>query len=192
MRHFKDFFSRKVIFSIRDLTLMGVMLAICVCLNVLLTKYITPDFKLINISYLPGVIVSVMLGPVAALVYGFAADTLKFLTLPSGPYVFGYAFSEMLTYLIYSVFFFDRRYKRLWQITLAALLSQFVVLCVVTMGVNYIWQILYFGDTAGKFFTAGRMLNRAIQFPAHVALVAAAAKLGYFLESRSSFTNRKK
>jgi len=187
MRVFKDFFSAKNVFSVRNVVLMGVMLALCVVINFLTTKYATADFKLISFSYLPGVAVSGLLGPWAALAYGFAADILKYITLPVGPYIFGYTLSEMVMNLIYAAFFFRRKYRRPWALPLAAVLAQLSVMAVVTMGINYIWQIMYFSGAAGGFFAVGRMINRIVQFPVHVILVIAVAKFAEVLGKRGRF-----
>jgi ECF transporter S component (folate family) len=188
------FFGAAGVFSPRNVVFMGMMLALCVSLNFAFTKYVSPDFKVINVSYVPGVAVAALLGPWAALAFGFAADSLKFLTFPQGGYAFGYAISEMVTYFIYSAFFFRRgtlagtgpRKFSLKHDVPAAAFAFLTVTLVVTLGINYIWQRIYFGPSA-SFFSAGRMINRLIQFPLHVSLVALSAKAARLLGLRYNF-----
>lgn len=188
MGHIKEFFNlknAKAAFGPRGLALMGVMLACAYVLNSVATIYITPSYRLVSIAYLPDVITGALLGPWAALAFGFAADTVKYLAKPAGPWFPGYALSEMATCFIYAAAFYKREKTGVVRTVLRALLAQLAVLIFVTMGLNYLWDTLMYGGKASEFFAAGRMINRAAQYPAHAALVAATARLAYLISGRT-------
>ena len=160
------FFPSRSEFGIHGLVLMGVMLALTVVLDICTTLYISSSEKAISLSYLPGVVVAVLYGPAAALFYGFASDTAKFFINNHGfAYHPGYAISEALTLLFYSLLMF-RRPVRPWKVILARVLF----LVFVVFGLNYIWAIQLQGSTAAKYFQIERLVRNLTLFPLHAAL----------------------
>jgi ECF transporter S component (folate family) len=162
----KDFFSWSGIFSLRNTVIMGMLIAVSAVLS-RFSVYLSPTMKVISVSYLPGVAAATLFGPWAALTFGLAADTVNFLAQPQGPYFFGYAISEMLTYFIYACFLYRQPF-RIWKAAVARML---ILICIV-FGLNFCWSAMLYGASAGKYFTGLRLLNNLIQFPIHTALVA--------------------
>jgi ECF transporter S component (folate family) len=159
-------FRLKGVFSLRHLVVMGVLLAFATILaSPMFTIYLTPTFKAISFSYLPGVLVACMFGPWAGCIYGFAIDTLGYVVNPVGGYFPGYALSEMVTYFVYALLLFGRK-PTLPRIAIARL----IVVILVHMGLNFLWMWLMYGGTAGAFYTGARLINNLVQFPFHVAL----------------------
>jgi ECF transporter S component (folate family) len=164
-----EFFSKKDVFTVKHLALMAVLLAIRFVLNLpFLTIYITPHFKLITFSYLANATVAMLFGPIAGLLFAFAGDTLGFFASfgTGGAYFPGFALSEMTTTFIFALFFFKRRIT--WQrVTIAWILN----LAIVLLGMNCLWLILVYGESAGMVFTAARFISNTAQSPVHIVLL---------------------
>ncbi len=161
----KEFFSPKRVFSLRNIIIMGLMAAIAAVLSVFRLD-ITPTFRAISFTYLPGAMVALLFGPWAALVYGFVADTVQFLARPQGPYFPGFAISEMVGCFIYACFLYKRPVTYL-----RALLARAVVVVVVILGLNYLWNYMMMGQAAGSYFTGVRLINNLVQLPFHALLI---------------------
>jgi ECF transporter S component (folate family) len=163
-----EFFSGKNVFTAKSLAIMAVLLAIRFVLNMpFLTIYITPEFRLITFSYLTDALTAMLFGPIAGLLFAFAGDLIGFFASSGsgGAYFPGFALSEMITCLIFAVFFFRRRIT--WfRVTVAWILH----LAVVLLGINSLWLILMYGMDAGTVFTAVRLVGNILQSPVHIAL----------------------
>jgi len=166
-----SFFTLKDVFTLRNTVVMGMLLAIGVVLDQF-SIYITPTFKAISFAYLPGVMVSMLFGPWAAILYGFAFDSLGFFINSHGnSYFFGYALTAMVTYLIYAVFMYQRPVK-VWRVAIA----RGVVLLAVVFGLNFLWDYMMYHKAAGAYFTGVRLVNNLVQYPFHVVLTAFLAR----------------
>jgi ECF transporter S component (folate family) len=163
----RKFFSPKGVFSPRNVTYMAMMLAFATILSLPgLTIYLSPTFKAVSFSYLPGVMVAAAFGPWAGAVFGVAVDTLGYFINPAGPYFPGYALSEMATYFIFACFLYRRKF------TLRRVAAAYAIrLIVVVFGMNSVWMIPLGGMAASAFFTGARVINNLVQFPFHVALI---------------------
>lgn len=144
---------------------MGLLVAISAVLTPF-TIWLTPQQKLTNLSFLPLAVGAVVLGPVPALLMGFASDTINYLINPMGAYFPGYALSLMLSCLIYALWQYKRPLK-LWRIICA----QFCNVVIVYLGVNFVWRTIQSGTAAAAFFTGTRLISNAIQFPVIVVVV---------------------
>lgn len=140
---------------------------------------ITPQQKLVTLYFLPLAVGAVVLGPVAALLIGFAADTINFLVRPMGPYFFGYAISLMLSCLIYALWQYNRPLK-LWRIICAQLCN----IVFIYFGVNFIWQTILYGTTVSKFFSVTRLISNTIQFPIVIIVVYGLSRTALTLMKR--------
>jgi len=94
-------------FTTKKIVVMGLMIALAIILSSF-DIWITPSFKLFSIIYLPSAIVSIIYGPIAGLVFGFASDFATYIARPNGPYFLGYALSTMVANLIYGCLLYKR------------------------------------------------------------------------------------
>jgi len=157
---------------------MGMLLALRVILG-FVTIQPVPYFRFFSITFIPMAMVSYLFGPWAALVFGFAGDTLGFITRPMGVYFIGFAISEMAICFIYACFTYKRPVDNLKWLVFRVLLARICIAIFVTFGLNFLWFNLFgaiFGvppaaRQAGVFFIAsGRLLNNIIQLPLFVFL----------------------
>jgi ECF transporter S component (folate family) len=163
------FFSVKGVFGTRNLAVMAVFLAIRTLLGLpFMTIYVGPSFKLITFTYVMDAFTAMLFGPVAGLAFGFAGDTLGFFASlgGGGGYFPGFALSEMATCFIFACFFYKRsvtlpRVAAAWMLNLGAVL----------LGMNSMWLILMYGESAGAVFTFARVVSNLAQSPAHVLIL---------------------
>ena len=166
-------------FTTKKVVVMGLMIALAIILSTF-DIWITPSFKLFSIIYLPSAIVSILYGPIAGLLFGFASDFATYLIKPVGPYFFGYAISAMVANFIYGTIIYNR------PITIARVaISRILVVFVVTLGLNAIWMNMMYGQTAGEFYTGTRLIRNLIQFPLDVALITFISKLAVKIENKT-------
>jgi ECF transporter S component (folate family) len=171
----REFFSTAGVFTVRNVVIMAVLLAIRAILNLpFLTIYLGPNFKLITFSYIADAFTAMLFGPVAGAVFAFAGDTIGFFALmgAGGAYFPGFALSEVVTCFIFACFFYKRK------ITLPKIVWAWLInLGVVLLGMNSVWLILISGMEAGKVFALARIVSNIVQSPAHIAIL-------YFLLTR--------
>ncbi|MEG0771506.1 MAG: folate family ECF transporter S component [Clostridia bacterium] len=152
-------------FKVKNLTVMGILLAMAVVIN-FVSFYATATFRIFSIAYIPGMVVSMLFGPIAGGVFALASDTVCYLTKSAGGYFFGYAISALVMNVIYAIFLYKQKLK-LYKVVLA----QLCITVFVNMGLNYLWVSIMAGTASATFFTGARLLNNLIQLPFHIALV---------------------
>jgi ECF transporter S component (folate family) len=150
---------------------MGLFVALTALFG-FMTIYVSDTFRLIGFAYLPGAVGSMLYGPWAGLVMGFAGDFVSYMVKPVGGYFFGYAISAMLQNFIYSIFLF-RRPASLWRVAIA----QFLVLVFIYMGLGYLWLQIMAGLKTAEFFTGARLVKNLIQYPIDTALLYGVLRL---------------
>ena len=166
----KGFFATKGVFSPQNVVMMGILTAVAAILS-RFSIYLTPTFKAITFTYLPGALVAMLFGPWAGLAYGFVSDTAMYLMNPQGGYFPGFAISEMVSCFIYACFLYRQRITVLRVAAARALILLFVM-----FGLNFVWLSIMYGQLAGGFFTGARRINNLAQFPFHVAITWFAGK----------------
>lgn len=166
-------------FTTRKVVTLGLMIALSVVLSTF-DIWITPSFKLFSLLYLPGVIVSVLYGPIIGMAFGFISDFATYIIKPMGPYFMGYALSAMVANLIYGIFIYNRKIS-----LIRVVIARALVVLIVTLGLNAIWMQMMYGQTAGQFYTGTRLIRNLIQFPIDVLLIMYISRLAVKIENTS-------
>ena len=167
-RALREFFATDV-FTVRAIAVLAVLLAIRAVLGLpALTIFLAPGFKLITFAYVADALAAMFYGPIAGVAFGFAGDFLGFISSggAGGAYFPGFAVSEIITCLLFACFFFKRKIT-LPRVIIAWLLN----LAFVVLGLNYLWLILVYGQSAGEVYAMARVLNNLIQSPLHIFIL---------------------
>lgn len=91
--------------SVRGMVFAALMIAACIVLSHFSIK--VTDVLTVSFSFLARALCSLVYGPIGALVFGAAEDTLSFLLNSKGyPYFPGYMLTTMLGCLTYALFFY--------------------------------------------------------------------------------------
>lgn len=93
--------------NLRSMVFAALMIAVCVAVSYLPSIPVTPGGRTISLTFIPRALCSMVYGPIGALVFGAAEDTLSFLIDSGGyPYFPGYALTTMLGCFTYALFFY--------------------------------------------------------------------------------------
>ena len=113
--------------SLRSMIFASLMIAACMALGRIPSFQIMPGVKLVSWGYLARSLCGLVCGPVMAVVFGVAEDTLGFFLNSTGePYFPGYALNTALGVLIYALFLYRTQVSVL-RIFLAKLCNNVLV-----------------------------------------------------------------
>ena len=125
---------KKPIFTVRELVVCAMLVALFVVQAVYLRIYLVPDQIRISFEFLPLVIAAYLFGPMPAMLMGGAGDFLANIWRP------GYTPFFTIIYavggLILGLLIYNR--KKVWQIILACLTYSLVVDIILSSGVLYL------------------------------------------------------
>lgn len=109
--------------SVRGMTFAALMIAVCIAMSYIPKVPVTPAGRTISLTFIARALCSLVYGPIGALVFGAAEDTVSFLVNSGGyPYFPGYTLTTMLGCFTYALFFYRTRIT-ITKIFLAKLLT---------------------------------------------------------------------
>ncbi len=148
----------------RILTFSALMIAACVALSYAPKVVLAPNLEF-TWGFLARSVCSMVGGPVNALVFGAAEDTVSFLLHPNGPYFPGYMLTTMLGNLIYALFLY-RAKPSLPRIAGAKLLTniQNVIL-------GSLWSYILYGKKTYWAYMAASGLKNLISLPLQILML---------------------
>jgi len=152
----------------RNLTFAALMIAACVALSYVPSIHIGDGGVRVTWGFLARALCGAVCGPVTALVFGFAEDTVSYLIHPTGAYFPGYALTTMLGTLIYALFLYR---AKLTPVTLAvrvALAKFFTNVLNVFLGA--LWSTILMGKGYWVRVTASAAKN-AVMFPVQAVML---------------------
>ena len=107
--------------DLRKLVFAALMIAACIILNK--AKIPLGENLSLSVTFLARALCAAVCGPLVAIVFGAAEDTLGFfLSTSNGPYFPGYMITTISGCIIYALFFY-RQKVTLWRIILAKLIT---------------------------------------------------------------------
>lgn len=137
----------------RGMVFAALMVAACIAMSYLPSIPVTPGGRTISLTFIARALCSLVYGPIGALAFGAAEDTLSFLLNSGGyPYFPGYALTTMLGCFTYALFFY-RTKVTVVKVFLAKLLTnlQNVILGSLWSAILYQKGYLYLmADSAWK------------------------------------------
>lgn len=97
----------------RILTFSAMMIAACIALSYIPSIHITDKVR-VTWGFLARALCGAVGGPINALVFGAAEDTISYLIHPTGPYFPGYALTTMLGTFLYALFLYRHPFDSLY------------------------------------------------------------------------------
>ncbi|MEE0954510.1 MAG: folate family ECF transporter S component [Eubacterium sp.] len=160
VKAFKD--SAKEFKNTRSLAVIAMFLALAVILGFFAVQ-LTESLK-ISFAFLANELTGMLFGPFVGLIEGGAADILKYIVKPTGPFFPGFTISGMLSGMIYGLVLYKKpvSLKRI-------IIANSIVTVFVNMLLNTYWLTLLYG----KGFTVilpARIIKEAILLPIDIAL----------------------
>lgn len=173
--------------SLRTLVFSALMIAACVALSYLRSIPVVNNVR-VSWGFLARALCALVGGPVNALVFGFAEDTVSYLMNPSGGYNPFYIFTTMLGVFTYALFFYRAKVTVL-RVFLAKLATNLQNVFLGGLG-TYLW---YSNGKGYWAIAAGSAVKNAIMLPVQTimlcllfaALLPALGRAG-FLPDQSS------
>lgn len=124
----------------------AMLIAVGVVLSAYATIRFTPDFQ-ISFGYLASGMIAQLFGPVVNAAAGFVTDIVSYLLYTDGPYCFWFALNPMVSGVIFSFFFYEKK------VTLPkAIGAKLIDTLVVEIGMTTIWLILLYGSGGWMWF----------------------------------------
>lgn len=128
--------------DLRILVFAAMMIAACSALAQIPSIPTTDPNVRVTWGFLARAVCGMVGGPVTALVFGFAEDTINFFIHPTGPYFPGYALTTMLGTMIYALFLYRAKFTPVTLAVRVFLAKLFTNILNVTLGA--LWSaILY-------------------------------------------------
>lgn len=146
------------------LAFSAVMIAACIALSYVPSIHIGDQVR-VTWGFLARALCSLVGGPVNALVFGAAEDTISYLMHPTGPYFPGYMLTTMLGNLFYALFLYRTKVSVL-RIFLAKLSTNILN---VTLGA--LWSSILYGK-AYVYYASASLVKNAIMLPVQTAMLA--------------------
>ena len=149
--------------SLRSLVFAALMIAACIVLS----KFSIPIYAGLKISFgfLARALCALVCGPVTALVFGAAEDTLSFFLSSSGdPYSPGYMLTTMLGTLIYALFFYRARVTVL-RIFLAKLCTN-----VMNVFLGSLWSAVLYSK-GYIYYMTNSMIKNTLMLPVQTLML---------------------
>ena len=152
--------------KIRKILISAFLLASCIVLSRFLSIR-TPIIS-IGFSFVPLMLVAIILGPKYSILIGGLSDLIGALLFPTGAYFPGFTLSGLLTGLIYGLFLYNKdklivNKKYLFKLIISVVLVTFLVNGVL----NTIWVIII-TNNAAKIIIPIRILKQLIMAPIEV------------------------
>lgn len=143
----------------RVLTFSALMIAVCIALSYAPKIVVAPNLEL-NWGFLGRSVCSMVGGPLNAMLFGFAEDTLSFIVHPpTGPYFPGYALTTMLGNFTYALFLYRA------PITPMRVAGAKLVTNVQNVFLGSLWSYMLYGKNTYWGYMTLSALKNAISFP---------------------------
>jgi len=153
--------------SFRDLRGM-VFAALMVAACIILAKFSIPvtDGLKITFGFLARALCALVYGPIGAVVFAVAEDTLSFILSSNGaPYFPGYAVTTALGCLIYALFFYRAR------ITVARIFLAKLLTNLLNVFLGSLWSAILYSKGYWFYMTTSAWKNAALLIPQTLMLV---------------------
>ena len=149
--------------ELRTLVFSSLMIAACVALSYIPAIPISDGVR-VTWGFLARALCGLVGGPINALVFGFAEDTISFLINPQGAYFPGYALTTMLGTMIYALFLYRARVTVL-RVFLAKLCTN-----ILNVFLGSVWSAVLYSKGYLYYMTSSAVKN-AIMLPVQTVML---------------------
>ena len=123
------------------------------------------EFIRIGFSFLTLAISGMLYGPIIGGIFGALGDIINYFVRPSGPFFPGFTLNNILTGVIYGIFFYKKK------ITLKrTLLAKFLITVIIDLGLTTYWLSILYGQAFIALLPM-RIIKSAVMFPIDVVLL---------------------
>ena len=154
--------SAKELRKVRSLVTTAMLVALGVVLSAYATIRISADFQ-VSFGFLSSGIIAGLFGPVVNAVAGVVTDIVSYLLYTDGPYCFWFALNPVVSGLIFSFFFYEKKVT-----LLKSFLAKLMDTLVVEIGLTTLWLIMLYGSKGWIWFfirAAWKLVAWVVQAP---------------------------
>lgn len=152
----------------RNLTFAALMIAACVALSYIPSIHIGDGGVRVTWGFLARALCGAVCGPVTALVFGVAEDTVSFMIHPTGAYFPGYALTTMLGTLIYALFLYRAKLTPVALAVRVALAKLFTN--VLNVFLSSLWSAILYSKGYLYYMTTSAVKN-TVMFPVQAVML---------------------
>ena len=152
--------------KVKKLVLASLLLAILIVVERLVSVH--TQFLRISFAYVPVMFCAILLGPAWSAGIAALGDVIGALLFPKGAFFPGFTLSALLTGLIHGLFLYNTKNNR--QFLLRLIISTFIVLVFIHIGLTSLWLVIMY-KSAFITFAATRVAANAILFPIEVGTI---------------------
>lgn len=148
----------------RYLVIAAMMIAACLALSYIPSIRLWDGNVRVTWGFLARSVCGLICGPITALVFGFAEDTISYLMHSSDPYFPGYALTTMLGTLIYALFLY-RTKPTVWKVFLAKFFTN-----VLNVTLGALWSAILYNK--GYLYYAGKsLIKNVVMLPVQTVML---------------------
>lgn len=151
--------------KLRTLVFSALMIAACAALGRIPSIRVTDGVR-IGWGFLARATCALVGGPVNALIFGLAEDTISYILNPTGPYFPGYALTTMLGTMVYALFLY-RTKVTVWRIFLAKLCNN-----VLNILLGSLWSAILYSK-GYLYYVSTRIVTNSIMLPIQTVMLTA-------------------
>ena len=146
------------------LAFSAVMIAACVALSYVPSIPVGDQVR-VTWGFLARAMCGMVGGPVNALVFGAAEDTISYLLYPTGPYFPGYMLTTMLGTLLYALFLYRT------QVTVVRIFLAKLCTNVLNVTLGALWSAILYSK-GYLYYASTSLVKNAIMLPVQTAMLA--------------------
>lgn len=148
----------------RVLSFSALMIALCVALSFVPSIAISDGVK-VTWGFLARAMCAMVGGPVNALVFGAAEDTISFLIHPTGAYFPGYTLTTMIGTFVYALFLYRQR------VTVARIFLAKLANSVINLFLGSLWSAILYSK-GYLYYVVTRLVSYSVTLPIQVVLLS--------------------
>ena len=149
--------------KLRTLVFSALMIAACSALGRIPSIQVTDGVK-IGWGFLARATCALVGGPINALLFGLAEDTINYILTPTGPYFPGYALTTMIGTMVYALFLY-RTKVTIWRIFLAKLCNN-----VINVLLGSLWSAILYSK-GYLYYVSTRIVTNSIMLPIQTVML---------------------
>ena len=149
--------------KLRTMIFSALMIAACSALGRLASIQVMDGVR-ITWGFLARATCALVGGPVNALIFGLAEDTINYILNPTGPYFPGYALTTMIGTMVYALFLY-RTKVTIWRIFLAKLCNN-----VINVLLGSLWSAILYSK-GYLYYVSSRIVTNSIMLPVQTVML---------------------
>ena len=153
-------------FTTREISLMGMLVALNVVMAELCKIVIIPNVLELALGFVPLALSGMLFGVVPTVVVAVVADIIGALLFSAGSFYFGYTLTAFLTGMFYGIFLHKK------ELTLGrVILCQLLISLICYALLNSLWALNWVTKTAATEYISVRLMVQLCSYPAYIAIL---------------------